>query len=165
MLKQGDKVKKLTLYLAILFMICTRSWGIVNPANCSVYSRVRRCGSTTKNWTIKYARITGNKTVECFNVSKDWTVKYGGVATDWTVKAKNDVVCYVSSEEFSDMLYLAADGFTFGFILDDERCKDIIRKHPISGRIVWVSSRVVAVIIITKVATEIVYYIIQCSDI
>lgn len=154
-------MKKLILCLAMLFIMCTRSWGAVNPANCSIYSKVIGCGDATKDWAIKYACVTKNKTVKCFNITKDWTIKYGGVATDWTVKVKDDVVCYVSSEEFSDMLYLAADGFTFGFVLNDERCKDIIRRYPISGRVVWVSSRVVAVIIITKVTIEIVYYVVR----
>ena len=162
-------MKRLTLCLVILFTMCTRSWGAVNPANCSVYynvkSKVIGCGGTTKDWAVKYACATKNKTVKYFNITKDWTIRYGGVATDWTVKhsiiVKDDVVCYVSSEEFYDMLYLAADGFTFGFVFDDERCKDIIRRHPISGRIVAVSSRVIAVIIVSKVAIKITYYIIR----
>lgn len=139
--------------------------GTPKPASCSVYSRVKGCGDATKDWVVKYACVTGNKTVECFNVSKDWTIRYGGAATDWTVKhsiiVKNGIVYYANNETFCDMLYLTADGFTFGLILDDERCKDIIGRHPISGRIVWISSRVVAVVIISKGVEKIVYYVIR----
>lgn len=162
-------MKKLVLCFTMLFMVCACSQGATNPIDRSIYcnikSKVVRCGDVTKNWTVKYAGITKSKTVGYFSTTKNWTIKYGGVATNWTIKhtiiAKDGVVNYVTGEEFSDMLYLTADGFTFGFVLDDERCKDIIRRHPISGRIVWVSSRVVAVIIITKVATEIVYYVVR----
>lgn len=162
-------MKKLILCLVILFTTCARSWGAADSTDCSVYcnikSRVIGCRGTTKNWAIKYVGVTKNKTVEYFNTTKNWTTKYGGVATDWTVKhtiiARNSVVYYISSEEFYDMLYLTADGFTFGLVLDDERCKDIIRKHPISGRIVAISSRVVAVVIVSKAATKITYYIIR----
>lgn len=158
-------MKKLILCLAILFMMCTRSQGAVNPVNGSVYhnikSRVIGCGDTTKDWTVKYAYITKNKTVEYFNIAKDRTIRYGGIATDWTVKVKDDVVCCLDNEVFRDMLYLTADGFTFGFLLDKERCRDIIRRHPISGRIVWISSRIVVVIIVSKAVEEITYYIIR----
>ena len=162
-------MKKLILCLVILFMTSARSWGAVDPTDCSVYynvkSKVIGCGGTTKDWATKYACVTKNKTIGYFNTTKNWTIRYGGVATNWTVKhsiiVKNSVVCYASSEEFYDMLYLAADGFTFGFVFDDEHCKDIIRKHPISGRIVAISSRVVAVVIVSKAVTKITYYIIR----
>lgn len=162
-------MKRLILCLAVLSMMCARSWGEVNPANCSTYynvkSKVIGCGGTTKDWVTKYAYITKNKTVKCFNITKDWTARYGRVATDWTVKhtiiVKNSVVYYLSSEEFYNMLYLVGDGFTFGFVFDDERCKDIIRTNPISGRIVTVSSRVIAIVIVSKAVTKLTYYIIR----
>lgn len=158
-------MKKLLVVLLVVGILV----GTPNPANCSVYytvkSKVIGCGDTTKNWVTKYACVTGNKTVKCFNITKDWTIRYGKVATNWTVKhstiAKDGVVCFISNEEFRDMLYLAGDGFTFGFVLDDERCKDIIKRHPISGRIVAISSRVIAVVIVSVAATKITYYVIR----
>lgn len=158
-------MKKLLMSLIVAGMLI----GVPNPANSSVYYKVKSkvigYGNTTKNLTVKYACITKNKTVRYFNTTKGWTIRYGGVATGWTVKhtvkAKDCVVCYVSSEEFYDMLYLAADGFTFGFIFDDERCKDIIKRHPISGRIVRISSKVVAVVIVTVAARQTIYYLIR----
>ena len=154
-------MKKLLMILLMIGMLV----GTPKLANCSVYSRIKGCGNTTKDWAIKYARVTGNKTVEYFNTSKDWTIRYGGVATDWTVKhsiiVKDGIVCYASNEVFCDMLYLTVDGFTFGLVLDDERCKDIIRRHPVSGRIVAIGSRIIVVIIISKGVEKIVYYVIR----
>ena len=154
-------MKKLLMILLMIGMLI----GTPKPASCSVYSKVRGCGSTTKDWAIKYAYVTGNKTVEYFNASKDWTIRYGGVATDWTVKhsiiVKDGIVCYAGNKMFCDMLYLTVDGFTFGLVLDDERCKDIIKRHPISGRIVAISSRIIVVIIISKGVEEIIYYVIR----
>lgn len=165
-------MKKLILYLAILFMMCDHSWGATDPADCSIYynikSKVIGYGDTTKDWTVKYASVTKNKTVKYFGITKDWTIRYSGVATNWinynSIKVKDGIVCFVSNEEFEvfyDMLYLAADSFTFGFVLDDERCKEIIKRHPISGRIVRISSRVVVIVIVSIVAKQTIYYLIR----
>lgn len=129
--------------LIVLFILVWMLIGTPKLANCSVYSRVRGCGNTTK----------------------DWAIKYGGITIDWTVKhsitVKDGVVCYVSSKEFYDMLYLAGDGFTFGMIFDNERCTDIIKQHPIVGRIVAISSRIIAVVIVSKGVEKIIYYVVR----
>ena len=154
-------MKKLLMMLLVTGMLMSAP----KPANCSVYSRVKGCGSTTKDWAVKYACVSGNKTVEYFNTSKDWTIKYGGAATDWTIKhsiiVKDGIVYYANNRVFCDMLYLTADGFTFGLVLDDERCKDIIKRHPVSGRIVAISSRIIAVVIVSKGVEKIIYYVIR----
>ncbi len=135
-------MKKLIILLVFLFMM-----GMLNSAKGSVYhnakTKIIGCGNTTKDWTIRHVSI-----------AKDWTIKY-------TYVAKDGVVNYVTSEEFSDMIYLVGDGLTLGFVFNEERCEDIIERHPISGRIVSITSRVVVVVIISKVATTIVYYVIR----
>lgn len=143
--------------LLIMLLMIGVLIGTPKLANCSVYSRVRGCGNTTKDWTIKYAGVTKNKTVEYFNISKDWTI--------WTIKhsitVKDGVICYVSSKEFYDMLYLAGDGFTFGMIFDDDRCTDILIQYPVVGRIVAISSRIIAVVIVSYGVEKIIYYVIR----
>jgi len=136
-------MKKLLVVLIVIGVLL----GVGELANGSVYYNIK------------------SKVIEYRDTTKDWTIKYGGIATDWTVKhsiiVKDGIVYYANNEILCDMLYLAGDGFTFGLVLDNERCKDIIRRHPVSGRIIAISSRVIAVYIVSRVATEITYYVIR----
>ena len=126
------------LCFVILLVMCNRSQGAADPSDrstyCNIKSKVMSYGDTTKNWMVKHTIIVKDSVVNC-------------------ITGENIYV--------NDMLYLAADGFTFGFVFDEERCKDIISRFPISGRIVAIGSRVIAVYIITKGVEQIIYYVIR----